>query len=135
MRPLVANTRSKYWLAQFTDCEENPLPRLEAVIYASFPNLREARIVLQKEGASDAEEGEDNDGEGDEGTGLYQCNVSVRIGRPKASELLRLAIVSDGQHVLEPWSFEALNREEFDQQKATGMFEDGRATEVLVESK
>lgn len=122
-------------LACRVHCEENPVPRLEAVIYASFPNLREARIVLQKEGASDAEEEEDNDGEGDEGTGLYQCSVLIELEDQRLVSYCDLAIGSDGQHVLEPWSFEALHREEFDQQKATGMFEDGRVTKVLVESK
>ncbi|RYP47188.1 hypothetical protein DL768_006713 [Monosporascus sp. mg162] len=89
-RHTLGHASSRYFVAQFWDLEEDPLPELESVIRKNFPTLQKARIQVRGCAGYDME-----------------CEVRLVLSEPRQLKYCDLAIVSNGQHAAEPWSIDA----------------------------
>lgn len=82
---VVTSKPYKYFLVQFDDLEENPMPRLRAVMRRNLLELDQFRYRLRRDGSCMA------------------CVGLLVFKKPCRVRYCDLAIIEDGKHMVEPW--------------------------------
>lgn len=82
---VVTSKPCKYFRVEFFELEENPMPRLEAVMRTNLLELDQFRYRLRCDG------------------NYMTCEGLLVFKKPCRVRYCDLAIIEDGEHMVEPW--------------------------------